>query len=112
MAFRESFARDFKSVRDKRLLQRVKGCIEAVERADSLGDLPNLKKLKGVKSYFRLSSAITASASHLKTTLSFLCFPRSQRHLQIFSVRLNRFPRFAARMLASRTKGATVVASV
>jgi mRNA interferase RelE/StbE len=53
-AFRESFARDLKSVRDKKLLQRIKGCIEAVEKADSLSDLPNLKKLKGVKSHFRL----------------------------------------------------------
>jgi len=53
-AFRESFARDLKAVRDKKLLQRVKRCIEAVEKADSPGDLPNLKKLKGVKSYYRL----------------------------------------------------------
>lgn len=53
-AFRERFARDLKVVRDKRLLQRVKETIEAVEQADSLGDLPNLKKLKGEKNYFRL----------------------------------------------------------
>jgi len=53
-AFRESFARDLKGVRDKKLLQRVKDSIEAVERADSLADFPNLKKLKGAKSYFRL----------------------------------------------------------
>lgn len=53
-AFRESFARDLKGVRDKKLLQRVKESIEAVEKADSLGALPNLKKLKGAKSYFRL----------------------------------------------------------
>ena len=53
-AFRESFARDLKGVRDKKLLKRVKECIEAVEKADSLGALLNLKKLKGAKSYFRL----------------------------------------------------------
>lgn len=53
-AFRESFARDLKGVREKKLLQRVKESIEAVERADSLNALPNLKKLKGAKSYFRL----------------------------------------------------------
>ena len=53
-AFRESFTRDLKAVRDKKLLQRVREVIEAVEKADSLGDLPNLKKLKGAKSYFRL----------------------------------------------------------
>ena len=53
-AFRETFARDLKGVRDKKLLQRVKESIEAVERADSLNALPNLKKLKGAKNYFRL----------------------------------------------------------
>jgi mRNA interferase RelE/StbE len=53
-AFRESFARDLKGVRDKKLLRRVKECIEAVEKADSLNAFPNLKKLKGAKSYFRL----------------------------------------------------------
>jgi mRNA interferase RelE/StbE len=53
-AFRESFARDLKTVRDRKLLQRVKEVIEAVEKADSLSDLPNLKKLKGTKGYFRL----------------------------------------------------------
>jgi mRNA interferase RelE/StbE len=53
-AFRESFARDLNRVRDKKLLQRVKESIEAVESADSLNALPNLKKLKGAKNYFRL----------------------------------------------------------
>jgi len=47
IAFRESFARDLKSVRDKQLLRRVKEHIEAVESADSPNSLPNLKKLKG-----------------------------------------------------------------
>ena len=53
-AFRETFARDLKGLRDKNLLRRVKESIEAVERADSLNALPNLKKLKGAKNYFRL----------------------------------------------------------
>jgi mRNA interferase RelE/StbE len=53
-AFRQSFARDLKSVRDKKLLHRIKEIIEAIEMADSLGVLPNLKKLKGAKNYFRL----------------------------------------------------------
>lgn len=53
-AFRESFARDLKAVRDKKLLKRIQEGIEAVEKADSLDALPNLKKLRGAKNYFRL----------------------------------------------------------
>jgi mRNA interferase RelE/StbE len=52
--FRSSFARDLEKVRDKSLLQRVKHLIEAVEKADSLADVPGLKKLTGSKNYFRL----------------------------------------------------------
>lgn len=52
--FRESFARHLKGVQDKNLLKRAKEIIEAVEKADSLINIPNLKKLKGGANYFRL----------------------------------------------------------
>jgi mRNA interferase RelE/StbE len=52
--FRESFAKDLKGVKDKGLLDRVKELIEAVEKADSLAEISNLKKLKGGGNYFRL----------------------------------------------------------
>lgn len=52
--FRESFAKDLKGVKDQALLKRAKELIEAVEQADSLADVPNLKKLKGGGNYFRL----------------------------------------------------------
>jgi mRNA interferase RelE/StbE len=54
VAFRESFARDLKGVKDKGLMKRVKELIEAVEKVDSLLDMPNLKKLKGGGNHFRL----------------------------------------------------------
>lgn len=53
-AFKESFARDLKAVRNKKLLKRVKEVIEAVEQAEVLTSLPQLKKLKGEQNYFRL----------------------------------------------------------
>lgn len=53
-AFKESFARDLKTVRNKKLLKRVKEVIEAVEKAESLSVLPHLKKLKGEQNYFRV----------------------------------------------------------
>ncbi len=54
VAFKESFAKDLKAVKDRGLLKRVAEIIEAVEKADSLAELPNLKKLKGGGNYFRL----------------------------------------------------------
>lgn len=54
LVFKDSFAKDLKSVKDKGLFKRVKKLIEIVEQADSLADTPNLKKLKGDGNYFRL----------------------------------------------------------
>ena len=52
--FRDSFAKDLKGVKEKGLLSRVREVIDAVEKADSLAELPNLKKLKGGGNYFRV----------------------------------------------------------
>ena len=52
--FRDSFAKDLKGVKEKGLLQRVQEMIEAIEKAGSLAELPNLKKLKGGGNYFRV----------------------------------------------------------
>ncbi len=52
--FRESFIKDLKALQDKNLLKRVKEVIEAIEKADSLLNIPSLKKLKGGGNYFRL----------------------------------------------------------
>ena len=52
--FRDSFAKDLKGVKEKGLLGRVREVIEAVEKADSLAELPNLKKLKSGGNYFRV----------------------------------------------------------
>ena len=53
VGFKESFAKDLKAVKDRGLLKRVAEIIEAVEKADSLAELPNLKKLKGGGNFFR-----------------------------------------------------------
>ncbi len=52
--FRESFAKDLKGVKNKGLLKRAKELIEAVETANSVADISNLKKLKGGGNYFRM----------------------------------------------------------
>jgi len=52
--FRESFAKDLRAIRDKTLLQRVKSIIGSVEQAESLGDIPNLERIKGWERYYRI----------------------------------------------------------
>ena len=54
LEFRSSFARDLKSIKDKALLRRVREIIEEVERARSLTEISNLKKLKGRGDYYRI----------------------------------------------------------
>lgn len=46
--FKASFARDLKNIHSEDLLKRIKKTIEQIEQAQSLQDLPNLIKLKGV----------------------------------------------------------------
>jgi len=52
--FRKSFTKDLKNVSDKSLLEKVKSEIESIEKADSLREIANRKKLKGFENYFRL----------------------------------------------------------
>ena len=52
--FRDSFAKDLKSIKDKNLLNRVKEVVENVEKVASLDEIHNPKKLKGGGNYFRL----------------------------------------------------------
>ena len=54
VSFRSSFAKDLNRITDKNLLRRVREAIEDVEHAQSINDLPNLKKLKSSKNYYRL----------------------------------------------------------
>lgn len=53
-AFKGSFAKDLKRVKEKELLSRVREVIEVIEKSSSLAEIPNLKKLKGGGNYFRL----------------------------------------------------------
>ena len=52
--FRNSFAKDLKSIRDKALLEHVRDAIEETERAKSPSEISNLKKLKGRGDYYRI----------------------------------------------------------
>ena len=52
--FKASFAADLRALKDKPLLERVKTLIAKVESADSLLEIPNLKRLRGFGAYYRV----------------------------------------------------------
>lgn len=52
--FKGSFVKDLKSVKNNGLLKFVKDVIESIEKADSLSEIQNLKKLKGGNNFYRL----------------------------------------------------------
>jgi mRNA interferase RelE/StbE len=54
--FKKSFLRDIKKTKEKIVLGKVKQIILAVEQAETMQDIPDLKKLKGSKKgiYYRI----------------------------------------------------------
>ncbi len=52
--FRKSFEKDLRKLREQPLLAKIKAAIEAVEQAETLELVLNLKKLKGEDNYFRI----------------------------------------------------------
>ncbi|HMM80520.1 MAG: type II toxin-antitoxin system RelE/ParE family toxin [Acidobacteria bacterium] len=52
--FNESFLKDLKAVRDKSVLAKVQTVIESSEKADTLDQLINLKKMRGSREYYRI----------------------------------------------------------
>lgn len=53
--FKDSFLKDIRSIKDKKLLSRLEQFVLTVERVDNLSQLSNLKKFKGQKNkvYYR-----------------------------------------------------------
>lgn len=54
LAFKTSFAKDLKRVKDKILLKQVREIIQEVEAAKSVLEIRNLKKLKTQGRYYRI----------------------------------------------------------
>lgn len=53
-AFRKSFSRDLKNIKDDELLASIQRVIEEVELATELQAIRNLKKLKGTRNLYRI----------------------------------------------------------
>lgn len=54
VAFEASFARDLKRIKSKPLLQQVQRIIDQVKAASALSDVPNLKKMQGYETFYRV----------------------------------------------------------
>jgi mRNA interferase RelE/StbE len=52
--FDRSFSKSLDKVKDASILNRVERTILQLEKANSLLDIPNVKKLTGFKDYFRI----------------------------------------------------------
>jgi mRNA interferase RelE/StbE len=75
--FKDSFLKDIRSIKDKKLLSRLEQFILAVESVDNLSQIPNLKKLKGQKNkvYYRSRMGNYRVGLVIKQdTVVFLCF--------------------------------------
>lgn len=53
-AFRRSFTRDLRNIKDRRVLAKVQQAIENVEAAEKLSDIANLKKLSNTNNFYRI----------------------------------------------------------
>jgi mRNA interferase RelE/StbE len=52
--FRQKFAKDLASIKDKSILRKVKEAIFSVEEATSLSDVHNVKKMAGSPTAYRI----------------------------------------------------------
>lgn len=53
-AFRKSFTRDLKKIKDSEILRRVQEAVEEVEASEDLRGIGNLKKMSGTTSFYRI----------------------------------------------------------
>ncbi|MBI4479017.1 MAG: type II toxin-antitoxin system RelE/ParE family toxin [Acidobacteria bacterium] len=53
-AFHSSFAKDLRAIKDQTFRDRVAKLIQSVEAAADLAAIPNLKRLHGPGSYYRI----------------------------------------------------------
>lgn len=52
--FDKSFEKSLDKIKDRKLLERIKSVILNAEKVSSLEEIPNVKKLTGFSSYYRI----------------------------------------------------------
>jgi len=48
------FAKEVHKIKDRKILAKIKNCIEAIGNSTDLADIPNLEPLKGFAGYYRI----------------------------------------------------------
>jgi len=56
VAFTNKFEKQLDRIRDKKLLIQIRGTIKIIIQANTIGDIPSIKKLKGFKNAYRVRS--------------------------------------------------------
>ncbi len=73
ISFDRSFYKRLVKIRDKTILNKVKEIIEEVQSADRVGDISNIKKMEGFKTFYRIRVGDYRIGLELqKDTLSFI----------------------------------------
>jgi len=54
LEFRESFSKDIDNITERRIKLLCASVIEKIENANSLTSVPQIKKLKGYKTFYRI----------------------------------------------------------
>ena len=54
VAFRESFLRDLRAIKDQPVLRRIRDVIDNIAQSEKPTDISNLKKLKGKGQFYRI----------------------------------------------------------
>ena len=78
--FKTSFAKDLKAIKSKAVLEAITKLIEAVETAQDLRTIPDVKKLKGKGDYYRIKLGdFRVGVTLSKTEITFVrCLDRKE----------------------------------
>ncbi len=52
--YEASFERDLKTIKNKKLLKRIKAILDNIKSAENLKEIRNIRKLKGHETYHRI----------------------------------------------------------
>jgi mRNA interferase RelE/StbE len=83
--FSKNFEKQINHIRDSKLKDEIAGIVRLVMKAESLGQIPNIKKLKGFKSAYRIRSGEYRIGIIIQSnTIYFMAFANRKDIYRIF----------------------------